>query len=127
MLNHISIGVSSLRAAKAFYDATLQPLGYRCLSEDRTSLGYGSERAFFWVLKSDKPVPDEPASGLHICFDAPTNIAVDQFHAAGLRHGGTDHGKPGLRPDYGPDYYAAYLKDPDGFRIEAHSSKAVST
>jgi len=57
MLNHISIGVSSITAAKAFYDAALNPLGYRCLSEDAASLGYGSERVVLWVLKSDKPVP----------------------------------------------------------------------
>jgi catechol 2,3-dioxygenase-like lactoylglutathione lyase family enzyme len=76
------------------------------------------------VLKSDKPVPDDAASGLHICFDAPTIASVDRFHAAGLRQGGRDHGKPGPRPDYGPEYYAAFLKDPDGYRIEAYCSKA---
>jgi catechol 2,3-dioxygenase-like lactoylglutathione lyase family enzyme len=124
MLNHISIGVSSIATAKAFYDATLKPLGYRCLSEDSASLGYGSERVVFWVLKSDKPVSDDAASGLHVCFDAPTTASVDRFHAAGLRRGGRDHGKPGPRPDYGPEYYAAFLKDPDGYRIEAYCSKA---
>ena len=124
MLNHISIGVSSIAAAKAFYDATLKPLGYRRLSEDAGSLGYGSDRVVFWVLKSDKPVPDDAASGLHVCFDAPTTASVDRFHAAGLRQGGRDHGKPGPRPDYGPEYYAAFLKDPDGYRIEAYCSKA---
>jgi catechol 2,3-dioxygenase-like lactoylglutathione lyase family enzyme len=123
MLNHISIGVSSLLASKTFYDAALNPLGYRCLSEDAGSLGYGSERAFFWVLKADKPVPDEAASGLHLCFDAPTKLSVDRFHGAGLRSGGRDHGKPGMRTDYGSDYYAAFLKDPDGYRIEAYCSK----
>ena len=120
MLNHISIGTSSLSAAKAFYDATLSVLGYRCVSEDAGSLGYGSKVIEFWVLESEKPVPDEPASGLHICFTAPTTDSVDRFHAAGLRHGGRDHGKPGPRPGYGPDYYAAFLKDPDGYRIEAY-------
>jgi catechol 2,3-dioxygenase-like lactoylglutathione lyase family enzyme len=105
MLNHISIGVSSLPAAKAFYDAALSALGYRCLSEDAGSLGYGS---------------DEASSGLHICFTAPTKDSVNRFHAAGLRQGGRDHGKPGPRPDYGPDYYAAFLKDPDGYRVEAY-------
>lgn len=124
MLNHISIGVSSLPAAKQFYDATLTSLGYRCLSEDAGSLGYGADRVVFWVLKSARPVPSDADSGLHICFEAPTTASVDRFHAAGLRHGGKDHGKPGPRPDYGPDYYAAFLKDPDGYRIEAYRSKA---
>jgi catechol 2,3-dioxygenase-like lactoylglutathione lyase family enzyme len=120
MLNHISVGASSLPAAKAFYDATLMALGYRRLSEDTDSLGYGSKTVEFWVLKSTKPVPDDAASGLHICFTAPTAESVDRFHAAGLRYGGRDHGKPGPRPDYGPDYYAAFLKDPDGYRVEAY-------
>ncbi len=120
MLNHISIGVASVAKAKAFYDATLSTLGYRCLSEDAGSLGYGDEAVVFWVLQADKPVPDEGASGLHICFSATTQESVNRFHAAGLRHGGRDNGKPGLRPDYGPHYYAAFLKDPDGYRLEAH-------
>jgi len=125
MLNHISIGVSSIAGAKAFYNAALKPLGSRCLSEDTTSLGYGSEQVVFWVLKSDQPVPDDASSGLHVCFDAPTTASVDHFHAAGLRHGGKDHGKPGPRPDYGPAYYAAFLMDPDGYRIEACCSKTL--
>lgn len=124
MLNHISIGASSLPAAKAFYDAALSALGYRCLSEDASSLGYGSETVEFWVLKSEKPVPDEAASGLHICFTAGTKDGVNRFHAVGLRHGGRDHGKPGTRPDYGSDYYAAFLKDPDGYRVEAYCRTA---
>jgi len=122
MLNHISIGASSIPAAKAFYDATLSALGYRCLSEDAMSLGYGSETAEFWVLRCEKPVQDESASGLHICFTAPTKESVNSFHAAGLRNGGFDHGKPGPRPNYGTDYYAAFLKDPDGYRVEAYCS-----
>jgi catechol 2,3-dioxygenase-like lactoylglutathione lyase family enzyme len=123
MLNHISVGASSLSAAKAFYDATLTALGYRRLSEDAGSLGYGSKTVEFWVLKSAKPVPDDAASGLHICFTAPTAESVDRFHAAGLQHGGRDNGRPGPRPDYGPDYYAAFLKDPDGYRIEAYGCR----
>ena len=120
MLNHVSIGASSLPAAKAFYDAALSALGYQCLSADVGSLGYGSETVEFWVLSCKKPVPDEGASGLHICFTAPSRNAVDSFHAAGLRHGGRDNGRPGQRPDYGSDYYAAFLKDPDGYRVEAY-------
>lgn len=122
MLNHISIGVSSLAKAKAFYDSILLPLGYRCLSEDAGAMGYGQRAVEFWLLNSESPVPDEARSGLHICFTAPTRESVRRFHAAGLREGGRDHGKPGPRPDYGPDYYAAFLKDPDGYRVEAYCS-----
>jgi catechol 2,3-dioxygenase-like lactoylglutathione lyase family enzyme len=120
MFNHVSIGAASLSKAKAFYDGTLSALGYRCLSEDTGSLGYGDQGVAFWVLQTDRPVADDVASGLHICFSAPTRESVDRFHAAGIRHGGRDHGKPGLRLDYGADYYAAFLKDPDGYRIEAY-------
>ena len=59
-------------------------------------------------------------SGLHFCFDAPNREAVDAFHVAALKAGGKDNGKPGLRPDYGPDYYASFAIDPDGYRIEAY-------
>ena len=122
MLNDISIGVASWPKAKAFYDATLSALGYRCLSEDASSLGYGDKTIVFWVLKAEKPVPEWSTSGLHICFSAATQEGVNRFHTAGLRHGGRDSGKAGPRPDYGPTYYAGFLKDPDGYRIEAYCS-----
>lgn len=121
MINHVSIGVRSLAKAKAFYDAALAAIGYRCLSEDATSLGYGGDSAAFWVLQAEHPVAANSKSGLHICFDAANRDGVKKFHAAGLAHGGQDNGKPGLRTDYGADYFAAFLVDPDGYRIEAYS------
>jgi catechol 2,3-dioxygenase-like lactoylglutathione lyase family enzyme len=69
------------------------------------------------------PVPADAASGLHICFDAPSRQSVDAYHAAALAAGGSDNGKPGLRPEYSPTYYAAFAIDPDGYRIEAYSGK----
>lgn len=123
MLNHISIGVASLLKAKVFYDATLSTLGYQGLSQDASSLGYGDKTIVFWVLEAANPVPDNSASGLHICFAAPTRDSVNRFHSEGLRHGGRDNGQPGPRPDYGSNYYAAFLKDPDGYRLEAYCSK----
>ena len=120
MLNHVSIGVRSVAAAKRFYDATLSAICYRCLSEDATSLGYGASQVSFWVLQVEQPVPGNPKSGLHFCFDANNRAGVVEFHAAGLRHGGKDHGQPGVRADYAPDYFAAFLVDPDGYRIEAY-------
>ena len=74
----------------------------------------------FWIYASSRPVPADPASGLHFCFDAPTRKSVDKFHAAALKSGGKDNGKPGLREDYGPDYYGAFVIDPDGYRLEAY-------
>ncbi len=120
MLHHVSIGVRDIGRAKSFYDAALQPLGYRCVMEAGGSLGYGPKSAGLWVMPVESPVLPDEQSGLHICFGAPTRQSVDAFHAAALAAGGRDNGKPGLRTDYGPDYYAAFVIDPDGYRIEAY-------
>jgi len=122
VINHISIGVRSIPAAKKFYDAALGALGYRCLSEDAGSLGYGKDSACFWLLLNEEVRAADPRPGLHLCFDAASREKVNGFHAAGLKAGGKDHGQPGIRADYSPDYYAAFLTDPDGYRIEAYSS-----
>ena len=120
MLNHISIGVRDIARTKRFYDAALKPLGYTRLSDGETSLGYGKGAVVLWISATDKPVPADTASGLHFCFDAPTRKSVAAFHAAALGAGGQDNGKPGLRTDYGPNYYAAFAVDPDGYRLEAY-------
>jgi catechol 2,3-dioxygenase-like lactoylglutathione lyase family enzyme len=120
MINHVSIGVRDVAKAKRFYDAAFKPLGYACLSQSPGSLGYGRDAVAFWMSISDRPVPADTSSGLHFCFDAPTRKSVDAFHAAALKAGGRDNGKPGLRADYGENYYAAFVVDPDGYRIEAY-------
>ncbi|OJW26245.1 MAG: glyoxalase [Rhodospirillales bacterium 69-11] len=124
MLDHISIGVADLSKAKRFYDAALAPLGYRCLHAGADALGYGDTDAALWVMTAARPVPPDDASGLHVCFRAPSRAAVDAFHAAGMAQGGRDNGAPGLRPDYGATYYAAFVVDPDGYRVEAHTESA---
>jgi catechol 2,3-dioxygenase-like lactoylglutathione lyase family enzyme len=123
MIDHISIGVRDVAATKRFYDAVLTPLGYNCLSAGATSLGYGKDAVALWIGAADRPVPADDASGLHICFSAADRKAVDAFHAKALRAGGRDNGKPGLRKDYGANYYAAFVVDPDGYRIEAYCGK----
>jgi catechol 2,3-dioxygenase-like lactoylglutathione lyase family enzyme len=120
MIDHVSIGVRDIAKSKQFYDAALKPLGYQCLSKGEGSLGYGSEAVTLWISAVDRPVPPDMKSGLHFCFTAPDRRSVDAFHAAALKTGGRDNGKPGLRDDYGPGYYAAFVVDPDGYRIEAH-------
>jgi catechol 2,3-dioxygenase-like lactoylglutathione lyase family enzyme len=120
MLNHVSIGVRDIAKTRRFYDAALKPLGYTCLSEGEGSLGYGKGAVAFWIGATEHPVAADAKSGLHICFDAPTRKSVDAFHAAALKAGARDNGKPGLRADYGPSYYAAFVVDPDGYRIEAY-------
>lgn len=121
MIDHISIGVRDVAKSKQFYDAALKPLGYRCLSKGEGSLGYGAEAVALWISAVDRPVPPDMKSGLHFCFTAPDRRSVDAFHAAALKAGGRDNGTPGLRDDYGPGYYAAFVVDPDGYRLEAHS------
>jgi catechol 2,3-dioxygenase-like lactoylglutathione lyase family enzyme len=123
MINHVSIGARDLPAIKRFYDAALKPLGYVCLSESEESLGYGKTAVGFWINRAAHPVTPDKASGLHFCLDAPSRKAVDQFHAAALKAGGRDNGKPGLREDYDPNYYAAFVIDPEGYRIEAYCGK----
>ena len=122
MIAHISIGVRDIDRSKRFYDAAFEPLGYRCIRPARSMLGYGYGRdsIALWVVSAEHPVPADEKSGLHFCFAAPNADAVDGFHAAALRAGGHDNGAPGLRPIYGPDYYAAFIIDPDGYRIEAY-------
>jgi catechol 2,3-dioxygenase-like lactoylglutathione lyase family enzyme len=121
MLDHVSIGVRDINRSRRFYDAALEPLGYSCRSPGDKSLGYGRDREELWLLAVKRPVPADEASGLHLCFEANDRAAVDAFHKAALKAGGKDNGKPGLRADYGPDYYAAFVVDPDGYRIEAHA------
>jgi catechol 2,3-dioxygenase-like lactoylglutathione lyase family enzyme len=123
MFDHISIGVRNLAHTKRFYDAALKPLGYTCLSEGADSLGYGAGAVGLWIGTTGKPVPADDASGLHLCFVAPTRASVDAFYASALDAGGTCNGKPGLRESYGPNYYAAFIVDPDGYRIEAYCKK----
>ncbi len=125
MIDHISIGVRDIAITKKFYDAALAPLGYACLSAGESSLGYGREAVAFWISKSDRPVLADAASGLHFCLAASTRKSVADFHKAALANGGSDNGPAGLREDYGDNYYAAFVIDPDGYRIEAYCSAAA--
>jgi catechol 2,3-dioxygenase-like lactoylglutathione lyase family enzyme len=123
MINHVSIGVRDIAKAKRFYDAALKPLGYKCLSKGDTSLGYGNGSVALWIGVAERPIPADAKSGLHFCFDAATRKSVDAFHKAALAAGGRDNGKPGLRADYGPNYYAGFVVDPDGYRVEAYCGR----
>jgi catechol 2,3-dioxygenase-like lactoylglutathione lyase family enzyme len=120
MFDHVSIGVRDAAASKRFYDAALAPLGYNCLSQSPGSLGYGRKAVGLWIGEAERPVKADTGSGLHFCFSAPGRNGVDAFHAAALANGGRDNGAPGLRPDYGENYYAAFVIDPDGYRLEAY-------
>jgi catechol 2,3-dioxygenase-like lactoylglutathione lyase family enzyme len=121
MLDHISLGVSDLARAGAFYDTSLAPLGYVRLFANERGIGYGpagaKDEAFAILAASSEA--RAPGTGCHVAFAAPSREAVAEFHAAALRMGGIDEGAPGLRPHYGEGYYAAFVRDLDGYRLEA--------
>nr|WP_315252412.1 VOC family protein [uncultured Duganella sp.] len=125
MLHHLSFGVRDLARAGAFYDAVLGALGYRRVFEDDTAIGYGVEDDKDLLCLKLRPNATPPGDGSHLAFAAPSRAAAAAFHAAGLRTGGVDNGAPGLRKDYGDHYYAAFLIDPDGHRIEAVINRPV--
>lgn len=120
VFDHLSLGVANLDRAAAFYDAALGALGLVRLFRSTRAVGYGPEgfagEAPFAILElgDAKPTP-----GLHVAFAAPSREAVDRFHAAALAAGGTDDGPPGIRESYDPGYYAAFVRDLDGHRLEA--------
>ena len=101
MFDHVSIGVADIARSKKFYDAALKPLGFSLLSDGESSLGYGEKAVQLWLGSTKKPVKADMDSGLHFCFLAKDRAAVDAFHAAALKAGGKDNGKPGVRADYG--------------------------
>jgi len=119
MFDHISIGVRDVKKSAAFYDAALKPLGYTRLYDGEHGIAYGAKQPQFWIDQTDSPLPADPKSCFHLCFKAESRAAVDAFHALALHNGGTDNGPPGLRPQYTPTYYAGFIIDPDGHRIEA--------
>ena len=120
LLHHISFGVADLQSMARFYDAVLTPLGQVRVWDGPRSVGYGFPgQGDKLLLNLRDDGVHAPGSGFHLAFSAPSREAVDEFHAAALAHGGTDNGVPGLREHYGPNYYAAFVIDPEGCRIEA--------
>ena len=121
MIDHITFGVADFDRSTAFYDRAFAPLGVRRLfdvpREDSGGVrvtGYGDARPWFWLVAA------RATTGvLHVALRAESRAEVDGFHAAAIAAGGTDNGPPGLRPHYHADYYAAFVRDPDGHNIEA--------
>ncbi|ALN59081.1 glyoxalase/bleomycin resistance protein/dioxygenase [Lysobacter enzymogenes] len=119
MFHHLSLGVRDLARAGAFYDAVLGALGYRRVFDGDESIGYGLVDNQDLLLLNLTPAAAAPGDGTHLAFAAASRAEVDAFHRGGLSGGGRDNGAPGLRPDYGAHYYACFLIDPDGHRVEA--------
>lgn len=123
MLDHIGFKVADYARSKAFYERALAPLGYALVMEvtpemtgtDSRHAGFGADRKpSFWIGTGETT-----RGSLHVALVAKDRAAVDAFHAAALAAGGSDNGAPGLRPMYHPDYYGAFVRDPDGHNIEA--------
>lgn len=123
MIDHMGISVTDIARSRAFYDAALGALGMSVqmvatpdqTESGGTALGYGKPgEKIFWIGDHERP-----GEGIHVALRVDSREEVDAFHARGLEAGGTDNGSPGLRPHYGPGYYAAFLHDPDGANIEA--------
>ena len=116
MIDHVGYGVSDYQRSKTFFEQALAPLGITLLMEVKeAAAGFGKDgKPFFW-LEMHTPAVTQ----VHVAFDADDRATVDAFHRAALEAGGTDNGAPGVRAIYHPDYYGAYVLDPDGNNIEA--------
>ena len=119
MLGHLSFGVTDIERAIAFYDTALAPFGMVRVWTSPNGAGYGYPGGGDLLALKPRAGAAPPGSGFHLAFNAPSRAAVDAFHVEAMRAGGTDNGAPGLRPHYGPTYYAAFVIDPDGYPLEA--------
>jgi catechol 2,3-dioxygenase-like lactoylglutathione lyase family enzyme len=125
-IGHVSVGVRDVKKAQAFYDAVLGAIGYTpvmpvVVNNVTLAVGYGEQpgKPEFWIGLPHNQAPASAGNGVHIAFDCATRAQVDDFYLTAIRHGGRDDGKPGLRHEYHPDYYGAFVLDPDGNKIEA--------
>ena len=120
MIDHVSISVRDIASGARFYEALLTTLGMRQLREwPGAAIGYGKKYPEFWINRRADMAPVAADSGAHVCLRAASRAMVDAFHAAALAAGGTSDGAPGFRAQYHENYYAAFIRDPDGNRIEA--------
>ncbi|KAK3342606.1 Glyoxalase/Bleomycin resistance protein/Dihydroxybiphenyl dioxygenase [Neurospora tetraspora] len=141
-LSHISFGVRSYTTSKTFYTAVLQPLGLHLVfdseSDPTTSkkknnhirtLGYGpnkEDNELINLFEVGQEATQPPGPGFHLALNAPTRLAVVEFHAAAVQNGGLDNGLPGVRGEYGENYFAAFVVDPDGHRLEVVCKRRIA-
>ena len=116
MIDHLVVGVKKYERSREFYRKTLFPLGYKLLQEIDGNAGFGTEglKCGFWISKKQKP-----STQMHFCFKAQTRSAVRAFYEAALAEGGKEETPPGIVEEYHPSYYATFVFDPDGYKIEA--------
>ena len=119
MIDHVSIAVRDLNACGRFYDAVLATIGFNRLVTRPGTIGFGKKYPEFWLNERRAMAPVDPDCGAHVCLRAPSAEAVQAFHAAAMAGGGASDGAPGPRPEYTAGYYAAFVRDPEGNKIEA--------
>jgi catechol 2,3-dioxygenase-like lactoylglutathione lyase family enzyme len=120
MLHHVSVGVRDVARAAQFYDSVLGALGYKRVMEFMPyGIGYGESTPVFWVQLPHDRNPASVGNGVHVGFIGRSKAVIEMFHRAALEAGGADEGAPGARPDYGPHYFGAFVRDLDGNKLEA--------
>ncbi len=119
MIHHVSLGTADVARARAFYDPVMHELGMRRTFDVEEAVGYGAGITVFSLNRPSDGAPATPGNGVHIAFEVEKRAAVDAFYRAALANGGSSDGEPGLRPAYDANYYAAFVRDPDGNKIEA--------
>ena len=125
MFSHVTVGTNDLAKAGAFYDAVFEALGMSRGLEGEAFISYGERSGGrFFVMSPFNGEPATVGNGVHAAFRAADRVSVDDFHAAALANGGSDEGAPGLRLHYHADYYGAYVRDPDGNKLQAVSHEA---
>lgn len=119
MIDHVSVAVRDLPRAAAFYEAVLATIGYSRLETRLATIAFGKKYSEFWLNHRPAMAQVAADTGGHVALRATSREAVNAFHAAALANGGTSDGAPALRPQHGEGYYAAFIRDPDGNKIEA--------
>jgi catechol 2,3-dioxygenase-like lactoylglutathione lyase family enzyme len=126
MIDHLSIAVADLKKSATFYEAVLEPLGYRKIADRPASVGFGKTYPEFWLNARPDRAPAADDTGAHVCLRTRSIEAVREFHARALANGGRDDGAPGPRKGEMTDYFGAFIRDPDGNKIEAMTIPAAS-
>ena len=119
MNHHVSVGSNDIARARKFYDPVLATLDMRLMGENENELHYGAGSIMFSIVVPHDGKAASAGNGSHIAFGAVDRIMVDRFYEAAMANGGMEDGKPGLRPEYDAHYYGAFVRDPDGNKIEA--------
>lgn len=125
MIHHVSFGTDDIGRARAFYDAVFSVLGLRLIKQDEKGAHYGTGDILFSLVLPVNGQPATPGNGVHVAFAAKDQAMVREFHRVALEQGGAEDGAPGVRGEYNANYYGAFVRDPDGNKIEAvtHSAK----